>query len=324
MIFGRGCPRPFSVEQKMRKLFAVIILCIAMAGAEVRAQERVSVAVLNIRGVNVSKIVANAMTDLIRSEMVKKGMFTIVERGQMNEILKEQGFQQSGCTDEACAVKVGKLLSAQKIMIGEMTKVGNSFLITVRIVDVGKGASEFAASEKTKSLDDLDVAGVNITEKLTQSILRGNKSPVVTGGSHVPAGYYFKGIVPGLAQFSTGQTPKGFIYSGIFLLTGAVAVYSFIDYKDKKRAYDDLPQGTAQDIFDEKYDDYKVATNIALYSGIIWGAAYIANWIDVLFISRPRTAGMRAMEIGAPVGYSFAWEKEREGAGMKVSAWMRF
>ena len=58
---------------------------------------------------------------------VNTGLFTVGERGEMDSILKEQGFQASGCTDIECAVKIGKLLSANKMLVGEIGKLGTKF-----------------------------------------------------------------------------------------------------------------------------------------------------------------------------------------------------
>ena len=105
----------------MKRASLVFVCAILLTAIPARAQ-RMLVAVLDLEAKGVSKIISGAVTDIMRSEMVKTGLFTIVERGQMDEILKEQGFQQTGCTDQACAVKIGKLISARKILIGEVNR----------------------------------------------------------------------------------------------------------------------------------------------------------------------------------------------------------
>jgi ribosomal protein L12E/L44/L45/RPP1/RPP2 len=60
-----------------------------------------------------------------------------MEREQMQEILKEQGFQQSGaCTNEACMVEIGQLLGVEQLVTGSLGKVGSMFLVNMRIIDV--------------------------------------------------------------------------------------------------------------------------------------------------------------------------------------------
>ena len=69
-----------------------------------------SVAVLEFEGKNVSVAEASALTDRLRNELFQMGQFKIIERGQMDEILNEQAFQQTGCVSSECAVEVGKML----------------------------------------------------------------------------------------------------------------------------------------------------------------------------------------------------------------------
>ena len=50
----------------------------------------------------------------------------------MNDILKEQGFQQTGCTDASCAVQAGQLLNVKYMIIGSVDRVGNIYSITLK------------------------------------------------------------------------------------------------------------------------------------------------------------------------------------------------
>jgi hypothetical protein len=114
------------------------------------------IAVMDFTTKDVAMPVAYNVSELIRTGLINTGKYTIIERSQMKEILKEQGFQQTGCTDTSCAVQVGKLLSARKILIGSVMKLGSKLIISGRIVDVEKGVGEQGATGKAKSIDDLD------------------------------------------------------------------------------------------------------------------------------------------------------------------------
>ena len=88
---------------------------------------------------------ARSLTDglrsaMVRSKLVRSGFYQIMERSQMDEILKEQGFQQSGACDEAnCAVEMGKLLAVKYMLLGNIGKVGKTYTMNVRMVDVQTG-----------------------------------------------------------------------------------------------------------------------------------------------------------------------------------------
>ena len=72
----------------------------------------------------------------LNSMLVKTNAFIVLERGKMDEILKEQGFQQLGCTTTECAVEVGKLLNVQKIINGFIGKIGRTYTIDISLMDV--------------------------------------------------------------------------------------------------------------------------------------------------------------------------------------------
>ena len=86
-----------------------------------------AVAILDLEGRGISEMEAQTLTDRMRSELVNTGAVTIVERSQMQEILEEQGFQQTGCTSDECAVEVGKLLGVQNMITGSIGKIGTSY-----------------------------------------------------------------------------------------------------------------------------------------------------------------------------------------------------
>lgn len=134
-----------------------ILLTLLLLSSPLYSADKVTIAVLDLAGKGVPKIVSNAISDIIRSEFVNIGNFTVVERSQMNLILKEQGLQMTGCTDSSCAVEYGKLLSAKRIVIGEVSKVGKRIIITARYVNVRNGKSLFSAYGKANSIDDIDV-----------------------------------------------------------------------------------------------------------------------------------------------------------------------
>jgi hypothetical protein len=159
------------------KKISFILLCLlvcAKAFAQTNKQagqstgeSRMRLVIMDLQPKNISKVLSIAATDLLRSEIVDTGRFDVLERSQIDQILKEQSFQQTGCTENACAVQMGKLLSAKKVLLGEVNKLGAGTLITVRIVDVEKGIADYSMSEKAKSIDDIEYA----TKKLVNNLV---------------------------------------------------------------------------------------------------------------------------------------------------------
>jgi TolB-like protein len=100
------------------------------------------VAILELRSPNpqVSASDLSALSARLETEFQKTQAFQILERRNMDAILREQGFQQSGaCTSEDCQVQVGQLLGVERIVVGEVGKVGHLLTFNLKVVDVGTG-----------------------------------------------------------------------------------------------------------------------------------------------------------------------------------------
>jgi len=169
-------------EQQMKNILLTSAICIMLA-PPLLSQDKMRLAVLELEPKGVSKIIASSVSDLLRTEMVDTGQFIVVERAQMDSILKEQEIQMTGCTDSACAVQLGKLLSARKILIGEVNQMGSGVIITARVVDVEMGVADFASSEKAKDLNDIDRAAKRLAGKLTERITGKRVASVPSGMS---------------------------------------------------------------------------------------------------------------------------------------------
>ena len=98
-----------------------------------------SVAVLDLEGRGVSQTEAASLTDRLRTSLVRTGTITVVERGQMQQILSEQDFQLYGCTSNECVVEVGQLLGVSVMIAGSIGRVGSMYSIDIRIIDVQTG-----------------------------------------------------------------------------------------------------------------------------------------------------------------------------------------
>ena len=100
-----------------------------------------TLAVLDFEPRGINSLEAATLTDRFTSEIGKTEAMTLVDRTMVEEILKEQGFQQSGCTTDECAVEVGALLGVQFMISGSIGKLGDTYTIDAKMVSVESGAS---------------------------------------------------------------------------------------------------------------------------------------------------------------------------------------
>ena len=93
----------------------------------------------------ISKSEARILTETLTNEMIELSDYIIVERVNIEKILKEQKFQHSGCTDSECAVQIGQLINADMTIIGTASKFGKTYTIDSRIINVESGEALFSA-----------------------------------------------------------------------------------------------------------------------------------------------------------------------------------
>ncbi len=142
--------------------------------------EKIRIAIIDFKPDGVTETLSRRVSELIRNEMINTGSFIIIERTSMDSILKEQAFQQAGCTEDSCAVTIGRLLSARKMLIGTILKLGKKTVITGRIVDVERGTADFSHSQVVQSESRLFHAITLFVKNLTLRI-QGRKPVEDTG-----------------------------------------------------------------------------------------------------------------------------------------------
>lgn len=112
---------------------------------------------------------------------------TLVERGQLNKLLSEQGLQASGAFDEKTVAKIGSLCGATRVMFGKYYPIGDEYELITKTVDVVSGKVvkvEKSRMQKTESLTKLDAVVPNgqATSQAQQSPSEGGASGSTSSG----------------------------------------------------------------------------------------------------------------------------------------------
>lgn len=96
--------------------------------------------------------VDNYVTDALTEAMFSTGMVKIIERANLEMILKEQKFQSSGLVDEENVKSIGKIAKADFVCYGTLRDLGGSLTVNARVVDVETG--ELCAMARATILKD--------------------------------------------------------------------------------------------------------------------------------------------------------------------------
>jgi len=94
------------------------------------------------------------IADVFLTDLARTNKLHLVERAQMDKAIKELALAQTGLVDAGSAARVGKLVGAQKLVVGSMVVQGTQVILTARLVDVATGRVE-AGENIQGSADEL-------------------------------------------------------------------------------------------------------------------------------------------------------------------------
>ncbi|MFH0882796.1 MAG: CsgG/HfaB family protein [bacterium] len=121
--------------------FALVYLLVSSAFAQtVDAREdhtRMQIALIELEvSGGLDSSLARPLSDRLRQELFKTGVFKVVERNVMEDVLEEQSLHLAGCTSNECAIEVGRILGVQQIVAGSVSRVGIFLSINARLINV--------------------------------------------------------------------------------------------------------------------------------------------------------------------------------------------
>ncbi|HET6430375.1 MAG TPA: CsgG/HfaB family protein [Phycisphaerae bacterium] len=86
-----------------------------------------------LKGVNVAP---EAVTDQLNTMLAEMPQVTIVNRDEIKKVADEHKMALAGLVDNASAVKLGKFLSAQYVVVGRVSRIGETVYVVVKMIDV--------------------------------------------------------------------------------------------------------------------------------------------------------------------------------------------
>ena len=150
------------VRAKLKnKLIILIILSLSFSQKQV-------IAVSNITSDGLSEFQRKIFFNKIESELVNMGAYEVTSRQEVDKILQEQKFQNSGCTDQQCAAEIGRLLNADLMLLTEILYDKNSKYISANLKLV---SVETAKIQTAISKDGVVSTPTDILDKLSGYIL---------------------------------------------------------------------------------------------------------------------------------------------------------
>lgn len=89
-----------------------------------------------------------AVSDILARNFFANKTFTLVERAEFDRILAEQKLHASGIIESETQVRLGKMMGAKTILLGNIQKVGGKYQVNTRLVSTESGEVTASAYEE--------------------------------------------------------------------------------------------------------------------------------------------------------------------------------
>ncbi|MBL7895787.1 MAG: hypothetical protein JNK50_10895 [Bacteroidia bacterium] len=134
---------------KTKTTIAALFLSIGMW-----AQTKQNIAVLNIDSKGVIQT-SEEMGYLVRLELEKTKTYSVLDKYEVNEVIKANDIDVNNCYSKSCLVNAGKLLKADKMLSGSVERLDEKVVISLRIIDVASGTIEKTESTEFLNLPEI-------------------------------------------------------------------------------------------------------------------------------------------------------------------------
>ncbi|MBN2051273.1 MAG: hypothetical protein JW760_12545, partial [Spirochaetales bacterium] len=225
--------------------------------------EKPLITVLDFTVSEVSQAEMKSVIGLLSSALFKTNCFTVIDVSQRETVLKELEFSLSGCTDESCMLEVGKMLAAEAIVLGNISRVGSKYVFSAKMLETETARTLSTADGIFDNLDALLAGIAGVAGELSAPY--GGTTPAAGGATAVgeepaeaPKAERKPANIPAISTLAGGLACVG---AGSYFL--AVSLPLLITFTEAQNAYEG-GSAAAGDDFTSLYNAYEAARSAAV------------------------------------------------------------
>jgi TolB-like protein len=137
------------MKYKIALVSVFLIASLASAQVTVTTESaKPRLAIIPLEANDISETDASIATQYLTTEIIRQGRFWVLEREYMAQIMEEQAMVLT-CTDVECAIEIGRVLAAERVIVGSVTSSGGNYVLTIRMIDVEEGSVIASTTERT-------------------------------------------------------------------------------------------------------------------------------------------------------------------------------
>jgi hypothetical protein len=161
--------RQFVIRTVGCAAIALAVCSLAQAQTDKKGEgSELRIAVFNLEAPDGFAIDSKALTDQVTTILAANEKVRLIDRAELTKVADEHKLSLSGGVDTASAVKLGKFVNAQYLVVGRGSKIGQTNYIALKIIDVETTVQTTVATKATVA-DGTD----KLLERLEGSVKEG-------------------------------------------------------------------------------------------------------------------------------------------------------
>ena len=164
----------------MKKLLATVALMV-LAGFCFGQSPRAVVVPLENRAGSAHNNDVETLTDLFMNFINDTRRLNVIDRGAVNSMMKEQRVQADAWADDDKAAEMGKLLNARYVIRSAISMLGNSFIVSSRVLDITTTETVSSANVQFRSMDEalskMEELASNLTRTMRTTVQQPQQQP---------------------------------------------------------------------------------------------------------------------------------------------------
>jgi len=157
------------------RLSFILLATISLAQSQPAGKTSVAIYPIKAAG-SADKATASALTALLSSELAPSPRLYVIEETMLRAVMERQAMNASdACDDTSCQVEIGKLVKAQKIITGDIVKLGTLYILSLKLINVQTGAMEFSTKDQCECTENqllqlVAVAGAKVRNRFGDAV----------------------------------------------------------------------------------------------------------------------------------------------------------
>jgi hypothetical protein len=131
---------------------------------------RVKLIVLALNPTDVTESAAEQIGLILQKNLSNTGHFSVVGPRETNAMFESSRPDLVDCREIACGVETGKLIGAQKVLVGNLQRRGESFFMSVRIIEVINNLTDYEQSIRFSD-DNMDESLFRLANSVSDNTL---------------------------------------------------------------------------------------------------------------------------------------------------------